>query len=170
MPPRIYLAKTMKKNPVIIAIAKETAMVWVRQTPKGKVEQMTLPEGYRLEFQSIEIGRSKNKEGSVVVQGRAWSRPKNVRYLSGKVKTVPSRLKDIWVLPREWCWCVGNVPNVTVQWNLVKFGYQLDIFNEGEHVAMSCRDFGGNHKIDAMQAWLIKDAEAAAKRLREKFP
>lgn len=158
------------KEPVITAIAKETAMIWVRQTPKGKVEQTTLPQGYRLEFQSIEIGTSQNKEISVVVQGKAWSTPKNIRYLSGKVRSVPSRLKDIWVLPREWCWCVGRVPDVTVQWCLVEYGYQLDIFNEGEHVSMSCRDFGGNYKIDTMQEWLIKDAQDAAKRLRKKFP
>ena len=159
-----------KKKPVIAAIAKETAMVWVRKTPKGKVKQHTLPEGYRLELSSIKIGRCADKEGSTIIKGRAWSTVKNVRYLSGRVRTVPSRLMDIWVLPRDWCWCVGSVPDVTVQWSLVEFGYQLDIFNEGEHVAMSCRDFGGNHKIDTMQEWLIKDAEAAAKRLREKFP
>jgi hypothetical protein len=169
MQTRIHLAKIMK-NPVITAIAKDTAMIWVRQTPKGKIKQMSLPQGHRLEFKSIEIGRSANKKRSVYVQGRVWSSPKNIRYLSGKVKVVPSRLKDIWVLPSEWCWGVGGLPDVTVHWSLVEFGYQLDIFNEGEHVAMSCRDFGGNHKIDAMQEWLIKDAEAAAERLRKKFP
>ena len=163
------MKKTTKNLGVITAIAKETATIWLADKTKlDKFDQCAVPADTRLEFNSIEVGQ--DKLGTIFVRGRAWNKPQLIRYLSGSVRSLPSRLKYVWVRPREWCWCVGHIPDVTVQWSLVDFGYQLDIFNEAKQVACTCRDFGGNHKIDDMQEWLIMDAEAAADRLRKKFP
>lgn len=163
---------TIPPIPKIVAIAKDTATIYVRQ--RGKFVPKVVERSFRLNLKKIEIGLSQpaqgERQGSAMIVGEAWTDEWTERYLSGQQVTHKSKLKRVWLRPREWCWCVGNLPDVTVEWSLVSFGYQLDIFNEGEHVGCSCRDLGGSHKISAMQTWLIKDAEAAADRLRKRFP
>jgi len=156
--------------PCITAIAKDTAFIWVRNGKKGKPTQKAVERGFRVRFKSIEIGSSKNKDVHVYIQGKAWSTPFDERLLSGEVRHTPSKIKTVWVLPREWCWVVGRVPDVTVEWSLVDFGYQVDTYSEGDHVRCCCRDLGGSHKVSKMQEWLIEQVEVTAAALRKKFP
>ena len=94
--------------PCITAIAKDTAFIWVRNGKKGKPTQKAVERGFRVRFKSIEIGSSKNKDVHVYIQGKAWSTPFDERLLSGEVRHTPSKIKTVWVLPREWCWVVGR--------------------------------------------------------------
>jgi hypothetical protein len=62
-----------------------------------------------------------------------------------------------------------TVPDLAFHFNFVTYGYEVHVFDNGQFVYAGCRDFGDDHKIDAIKAQLIDAIDQAVAFWRKKL-
>lgn len=60
-----------------------------------------------------------------------------------------------------------RVPDVRFDFGLVGYGYQVDVYVDGQPLYVACRDFSGSHGIKKMSKDLAKQGKAAVLKAME---
>lgn len=60
-------------------------------------------------------------------------------------------------------------PNIVVAIGLVEYGYQVDIYIDGQLRSIECRDFGGSYPIAELEARFAKVIERAIDKERARL-